>query len=298
MNCALLQTLDARGRYFPEGPGAHFEQEVATVRAPDDLKEDLGMQCALGSADRTAGASKSACLSDKLVLPQPKKVLLQALSPISSEGKLADSPAFNSPQRLSTSGTVICFDWDDTLLCTSWLSKLMDPNPTGEAHKHLRQIAQRSRSMLEAALSLGHTYIVTNSASAWVHYSSALWVPELLPLLHQVQIISAHDLYQHVFPGDTSQWKFHAFLEVRRQLISMPVENVLLLGGFDSETEGARAMACEFPTAHIKTVRFKPEPTVLEHLRQVGVVAEKFERIVRKPRSLTVSLEKKDPAAK
>jgi len=61
----------------------------------------------------------------------------------------------------------------------------------------------------------------------------------------------------------------------------------------DEEKKELQKMESEFPKALIKTVKFQSQPTAKEHLRQLEVVAEKFERIVRKPRSLKVVLEKK-----
>lgn len=279
-----------------KGFGIHCSLDMAMHVVADDLQKALGLDSLPGSCERS-DKFRSDRMDEKLELPQPKKVLLETLSPVPSEGRLFDSPSASLPQGLSIDTTLIIFDWDDTLLCTSWLSRHMNQNSAGDLDQHLRKIAQRLKSMLEMALRMGHTYIITNSATGWVEYSAAVWVPELLPILRQVQIVSARDNYQHLFPNDASQWKFQAFLEVRRHLISLPIDNLVVLGDADFEMEAAQAMRSEFPSAHIKTVKFQPQPTAKQHLRQVEVVAEKFERIVRKPRSMKVYLEKKGAAA-
>merc|ERR1719330_2306966 len=148
-----------------------------------------------------------------------------------------------------------------------------------ELDKHLRKTAQKLLQLLEAALKTGHTYIITNSVTGWVEYSAAIWVPELLPVLRQVQIISARDNYQHLYPNDARRWKIEAFHQVRRQLISVPIEHLVVLGDADFEMDAAQAMGAEWPDALVKTVKFQRQPTAKEHLRQVEVVAEKFERI-------------------
>lgn len=229
---------------------------------------------------------------EKLVLPPPRKVKFQSLSSASSESTMS-SPAL-TPQPRSPLSTVIIFDWDDTLMCSSSLCEYVEQHgSTQELDSHCRKMAQRSRSMLELALKMGHTYIITNSVAGWVEHSASIWVPELLPLLKQVQIISARDTYEDQFPDDAGQWKLQAFLEVNRQLISIPIENLVVIGDSDCEIHAAHAMKNEFRNALIKTIRLQRRPTFKEHLRQLEVIAERFERIVKKPRSLDVTLERK-----
>jgi len=143
---------------------------------------------------------------------------------------------------------------------------------------------------------MGHTYIISNSVSGWVEKTAAIWFPELLPLLRQATIISAHDSYQHLFQ-EASLLRFQAFLEVRRQLTSLSVQNVVILGDAEFGMDAAHAMEGEFATALIKTVTFKLQPTVGEHMGELKTVAEALERIVRKPRSLKIVLEKKGTVA-
>merc|ERR1719491_2237767 len=98
-----------------------------------DFTKALGLQCVSSPArDLEEEVTSKASMMDRLVLPQPRKVLLEALSPVSSEGKLSDSPSCPTTQKLSMSNTVIIFDWDDTLLCTSWLAKHMHQHPSDE----------------------------------------------------------------------------------------------------------------------------------------------------------------------
>lgn len=191
--------------------------------------------------------------------------------------------------------SVIIFDWDDTLLCTSYLMKLGDEPLPADTEPYLRKIAQHIRCMLEIALASGPTYIITNAMAGWVEHSAAKWVPELLPLLQQVEIISARERFGAKFPDDIHQWKVQAFLEVQRRLDWTPITNLVALGDADFEMEAARIMGGEFDEALIKTVKFRPHPTPLEHMKQVELVAEKFLQIVRSGRSTKVILERRQP---
>merc|ERR1740123_1138707 len=93
-------------------------------------------------------------------------------------------------QRPPTHQTVIIFDWDDTLLCTSFLHMRQDAQLPPVVNRHLRDIAKAGK-LLELAMRLGHTLIITNAMNGWVEYSSAKWMPELLTFLKKVRVISA-----------------------------------------------------------------------------------------------------------
>jgi len=189
--------------------------------------------------------------------------------------------------------TVVIFDWDDTLLPTTWLREQdYHPGDSDEDDDLLQKIAKHSRSLLKIAIGAGPTYIITNASSGWVEYSAARWAPELLPVLRQVPVISARDKFEAAFP-EVRQWKIQAFLEVQRQLDATPITNLIALGDADYEIEAARIMGDEFEEGLVKTVKFRPCPDLEEHLMQVEIVDQNLERVVGSVQNLKVCLERK-----
>lgn len=196
-------------------------------------------------------------------------------------------------QRPPKHQTVIIFDWDDTLLCTSFLNLRQDQLLPPSVERHLREIANAARNLLELALRLGHTFIITNAMHGWVEYSTAKWVPELLPVLQKVRVISARTKYEPQFPGEVSKWKIHAFLEVQRQLDSQIITNLISLGDSNFEMDAVHIMGKEFAQALIKTIKFRENPSPEELLKQLELVFQKFEKIVENARNLKIGLERK-----
>lgn len=184
---------------------------------------------------------------------------------------------------------VVIFDWDDTLICTSWLRQheYERDNCNGEP---LGYIAKFSQKLLETAIQAGRTYIITNTTYAWVEESAMRWAPELLPALRQCQIISARDRFETKFPDNMYEWKIQAFLEVQRQLDSTAITNLVVLGDADHEMEAARIMALEFEEGLIKTVKFRPVPDPEAHLEQLELLSQTFDKIIGSGRSLAVTL--------
>lgn len=190
--------------------------------------------------------------------------------------------------------TVVIFDWDDTLICSSWLRGREGlPHELNKASTHLRRIVQHAKSALETALRVGRTYIITNAGEGWVEYSASRWAPELLPVLQKVRIISARDKFEAAFPDDVWQWKIQAFLEVQRQLDTTPITNLVALGDADYEIEAARIMGGEFQEGLVKTVKFQQNPTPQALVKQLELVARNLEGIAVGARSIKLVLEQR-----
>lgn len=196
-------------------------------------------------------------------------------------------------QRPPKHQTVIIFDWDDTMLCTSFLNLRQDQPLPATVQQHLLAIQEAAKKLLELALRLGHTFIITNAMNGWVEYSAAKWVPDLLPVLQRVRVISARTKFEQHFPGEVSKWKIQAFLEVQKQLDSQIITNLISLGDSNFEMDAVHVMGKEFAQALVKTIKFRENPSPEELLKQLELVAQKFERIVENARNLKIGLERK-----
>mmetsp|Transcript_54075 Transcript_54075/g.125737 ORF Transcript_54075/g.125737 Transcript_54075/m.125737 type:complete len:308 (+) Transcript_54075:24-947(+) len=215
------------------------------------------------------------------------------------------------------SDTCIIFDWDDTLLCTSYLNLHNDEALPPEATCYLRGIEAAAVKLLETSQRVGHTFIVTNSESGWVEYSAAQWLPAVVPLLrsHNMRIISARASYEEKFPGDLFRWKTQSFLDIERELDPQAVSNVISLGDSHNEMDAAHVLGgaldasagrCDSSEGivavagsnsstgvRVKTVKFQERPSPEELCKQLELVLQKFAKIVESPKQLKIALERK-----
>merc|ERR1711972_542286 len=123
--------------------------------------------------------------------------------------------------------------------------------------------AQQLESMLEHVLTLsmklGETCIVTNADELWVLESTRRFAPRVLPLLSQINVVSARRKYERTFPGDVFAWKRETFREVLagRKETSGGM-NLVVLGDSPAEMEAAQSASLRLPhQSVIKTVKFK-----------------------------------------
>jgi hypothetical protein len=193
--------------------------------------------------------------------------------------------------------TVTIFDWDDTLLCTSYLThrRRGDADLPPVVMGHLEDIQRAGKRLLELAMCLGPTFIITNAMNGWVQDSAAKWIPEVRDLLQNqnVRVISARSNHEPQYPGEIDQWKIQAFLQVQRELNSEVVANLISIGDSNFEMEAVRVMSREYSQAVVKTIKFRENPSPVELLKQLELVTQKFEKIAENARNLTIGLERR-----
>ncbi|CAK0847568.1 unnamed protein product [Prorocentrum cordatum] len=62
-------------------------------------------------------------------------------------------------------------------------------------------------SVLNIALGLGKTVIVTNANMCWVRATANLFIPSVVPMLKLIDVMSARQSYERQWPGDPGAWK-------------------------------------------------------------------------------------------
>jgi hypothetical protein len=199
--------------------------------------------------------------------------------------------------------TVIIFDWDDTLLCTSAI------NAQEWSQKQLSQLERTVDAVLRAAMLLGEVLIVTNGIESWVEHSASRFLPGLLPLLSRLQVTSARAKYETSHPGDPFMWKRRAFKDLLgqrtgrfdRMCDAEAVDfddniglNLVVIGDGQAEMEAAQNLGKVLrPNSLIKTVKFKEYPSVAELLGQLRRVVQDLGQIVEERTSTSHGLVQK-----
>mmetsp|Transcript_45768 Transcript_45768/g.121359 ORF Transcript_45768/g.121359 Transcript_45768/m.121359 type:complete len:285 (+) Transcript_45768:82-936(+) len=190
--------------------------------------------------------------------------------------------------------TVTIFDWDDTLLCSSFLRAHVRDEDKGlpkSARPHFRSIEATAVRLLGLAAQRGHCIIVTNAVEGWVEHSAAKYVPGLCEALGAVRIVSARSAHGEQMPGQERQWKAEAFRAVCRQFAGEGRRlNLTVIGDSEMEMGAARAIRQEFEHVLVKTVKLQELPSPEDLSKELAVVSQKFEEILASPRELSISL--------
>jgi len=195
---------------------------------------------------------------------------------------LGSSPV--SPPSLAKPSTLLIFDWDDTLMCSSAL------NSGQFLSHHFVQLEALVEQVLTTSMQLGETIIVTNADEMWVSESTRRFIPRVTPLLSSVRVISARKMFEQSWPGDVFAWKREAFREViipwQTTAMSPGGMHLVVLGDSAAEMEAAHTslIGLVSPSA-VKTVKFREMPTAEELLEQLRVINQELPTIVAEERS-------------
>merc|ERR1711884_907001 len=98
---------------------------------------------------------------------------------------------------------------------------------------------------MSQSLQLGHTFIITNATASWVQCSAQNYLPEFLPMLENVKVISARSEHEAQYP-DMDQWKIQAFLQLGRSLEIEAITDIIVVGDSKLEMDAATALSVSF----------------------------------------------------
>lgn len=211
--------------------------------------------------------------------------------------KLIYKQIWQPSKKEKNHNSLIIFDWDDTLLCTSFLT----PNGVYRedlklSDKDLEKLAKLEFAVLRLltlALEKGDVYIITNAAPGWVEYSAEKFYPSLKTIIKKINIVSARGEHEKEHPGDSRMWKIQAFLNMQKDFDSGLITNIICLGDSFIEMEAAQVLAGKFSKAFIKSVKFRESPKPEELNKQLTLVADQFLAIYSSIKNLTIRVERK-----
>jgi len=192
--------------------------------------------------------------------------------------------------------TAIFWDWDDTLLCSSFLSneglRLDSEGISDELERQLKELEASVIAVLELSLTYGEVFVVTNAETGWVQMSAQKFLPGVVPMLEQVNVLSARSTFEALFPDCPIKWKYCAFVRHLTPLLANPTtrKNVLSFGDSHVEREAVRLATRDCESTRTKSVKFAERPSLEQLRRQIELVTKCFESIHRYDGNLDLAL--------
>jgi hypothetical protein len=183
-------------------------------------------------------------------------------------------------------GTTTClfFDYDDTLLASSYLFNLgmrldTDFDDThNEIRKQLQDLEQAVEKVLLRAANFGRVCIVTNAEAGWVERSAEKFMPSVYPLLAKTEILSARTLYELKHPDKPVEWKACAFQDALKTFLSngQSKSHIISFGDSNVEREAIRIATGPLMNNRTKSVKFAEHPTIEQLKRQLELIHNCF----------------------
>lgn len=178
--------------------------------------------------------------------------------------------------------TTIIFDWDDTLLPSSWLSAKglrldypaeLPADVVDELDSHQDSVC----AVLTKACQSGTVVIITNAETGWVELSAQRFMPRVAPLLANICVFSARSTFEPLYPHSPLDWKIAAFKRLVDQ--TRPSEcdfgvqrSVISFGDSVHERDAVRKVTEGLAECFTKSVKFVERPNLEQLRREVDLV--------------------------
>ena len=220
---------------------------------------------------------------------------------MSSATAYTEVNAFDGLDRINSNSKatecLIIYDWDDTILPTSWLRSLgylsnnisdmigtPPPNLPGHVASMMRLIEDATVENFRQAMSLGRVIIITNSSCMWVPFTAKRFFPKLSQIIETgcfevysarpVQAENAGPNYVYL-PSMAVTWKTDKF---REMVGSTPYQTCVSIG--DGFAERCAVLAIASSKMSGKAVRFPLQPSGAVLLEQLKIMLRNLEDVV------------------
>lgn len=194
----------------------------------------------------------------------------------------------------SVEDTILIFDWDDTVLPSSWLQdggfRLDGEGKELEPHREeLEELARRATETLRVAQQLGKVVLVTNAERGWIEMSCRRFLPTLMPALGGVAMLSARTRYESPELPSPFDWKVRAFedeIGAVEDLSALPSQcrgrcnNVISIGDSAHEREALLRVCAPLQNCRAKSLKLMERPEIQELVRQHELLAESLPQLV------------------
>lgn len=120
----------------------------------------------------------------------------EAVAPIRREAEVSAAPGAGEGGEFTREETLFVFDWDDTILPSTWIQReglrLDGASTVSEwQREQLSEVAAAAAETLRLAKLHGTVVLLTNAERGWIELSCQKFVPELLPIIENIKIVSA-----------------------------------------------------------------------------------------------------------
>lgn len=245
---------------------AHGSKQVS----PDPKSPSAGREVSTGGSTAAGGLPRKEQSSDLRPTPAGSGVL-----------RACFAPCHYTHVFVCSCLAVLIFDWDDTLLCSSWLAarnlRLDEPEVVPAAVRtQLESLEEAAINALEKAKAYGTVLIITNAEAGWVELSAQKFMPRVVPYLRDLRIISARTEFEPSWPDSPVDWKVQSFMkEVGNFVDRVDVKehkNILSFGDSIHERTAVQHATKRLTDHSCKSIKFVERPTVDQLTRQLDLI--------------------------
>ena len=197
--------------------------------------------------------------------------------------KIDNSYVSNSkqpPQKTSKNNkkeTVFILDWDDTLMCTSFISS-KTKSLSDEEKNIITNLGKIVSIFLKECLKYGNIIIMTNSSEKWLKKTAENYLKIEKDIIGNIKIISTRDRY-YKKGINPAKWKELALGEILLKY-GDKIENLICGSDSESDIEVFKNISKINEDINISTIKFKTKPSPSIMIKEIEYLNKKICQII------------------
>ena len=204
------------------------------------------------------------------------------LSLNNTNNSLNNSFSKASYEKSSTSSkkeTIFLFDWDDTLMCTSFVLSKVQPLSEEEI-KIITNLGSKATKILEMCSKYGESIIMTNSSKEWLKKTSDQYLKIKESFLNNIKIISTRDLYlkNNI---KKEKWKEMALNQLLTKYEDK-IENLICSSDSEEDINIFKNISKLRKEINVSTIKFKSKPSPLIMIKEIDYLGNTIFDIIGK----------------
>lgn len=175
-------------------------------------------------------------------------------------------PAYKTNSKNQKKETIFILDWDDTLMCTSFLTAKIQPLSEEEQNLILN-LGNIVSAFLSKCLEYGKIIILTNSSENWVKQTAIenLGISDLVD--KNIKIISTRDKYLKE-DLDKIKWKEMALNEIFNKYGNQ-IGNLICASDSERDITTFKKFMKKYKYINISTIKFKRKPDLSIMIKEI-----------------------------
>jgi hypothetical protein len=198
---------------------------------------------------------------------------------------------------------LLVFDWDDTLLPTSFLAaqglRVDGPLPGRELQRQLDELSESIRETMLEAQRHGNVILVTNAERGWIELTVRRFLPRLAGLVLGLRQVSARSAFEPQGVKAPVEWKERAFLHlIDEHTVQCGNAHVVSFGDSAHERDAVIKVCAEIAArkredvlVRCKSLKFMERPDIEQLKKEHSLIRQCLAQIVAHPDSLDLCIQ-------
>ena len=187
------------------------------------------------------------------------------------------SKLYKKPFKNNKKETVFILDWDDTLMCTTFVHRKVR-GLSDEELNIVNNLGKVVDKFLKECGKYGKIIILTNSSKEWMKKTIENYLNLELETFNSIKIISTRDIY--LKKGiDKNKWKEKALEELFLKY-GNTIENLICASDSEQDIELFKNIEKRQKEINISTIKFKSKPSPLILIKEIEYLNKNLSQII------------------